>query len=192
MMIIRVRAKTYGEGHRELRVSDDGLTIVCDCGGFLSGFCSHIDAVLLAGEREMVLEDDHAVADQAMALVSGRLAAPDDWKASWRGNMRWRGLSRSGALRQRVRHSGKPLVCFTGGKDRAGWTSEAQASGWDTIDNPSRFVDVLVAADATGGSRKLAAARQNGTAIVSYEEWRVLMTDGVLPSASTLDQQSHL
>jgi hypothetical protein len=183
MIIIRVRAKTYGDGHRELRVSNDGLTVDCNCGGFLSGFCSHIDAVLLAGEREMVFEDDNAFADQATALVSGKLEAPDDWKASWRGNMRWRGLSRSGARRQRVRQSGKPLVCFTGGKDRAGWTSEAQARGWDTIDTPSRFIDVLVAGDPTANSRKLSAARQNGTAIVTYDEWCVLMTDGVLPSS---------
>ncbi len=182
-MIIRVRAKTRGDGHRQLSVSDDGLTVECDCGGFTSGrFCSHIDAVLLAGEREMVLEEDQGLADQAMALTQERIIVPENWKASWRGNMPWRGLSRSGARRQRARESGKPLVCFTGGKNRAGWTSDAQASGWDTIDSPSRFIDVLVAADPTSSSRKLAAARQNGTAIVTYEEWAVLITDGVLPS----------
>jgi hypothetical protein len=184
-MIIRVRAKTREDGHRQLNVSEDGLTVVCDCGGFASGlFCSHIDAVLLAGEREMVLEEDHGLADQAMVLTQERIVVPENWKASWRENMPWRGLSRSGARRQRACESGKPLVCFTGGKNRAGWTSDAQASGWDTIDSPSRFIDVLVAADPTAKSRKLVAARLNGTAIVTYEEWAVLITDGVLPSVS--------
>ena len=181
-MIIRVRAKTRGGEHRRLSVSDDGSKVECDCGGFQSGlFCSHIDAVLLAGEREMVLEDDHGIASQAMALVQGRVVAPDNWKASWRGNMLWRGLSRSGGRRQRQRENGKPLVCFTGGKNRADWLSKARTSGWETIDSPSPFTDVLVAADPTSDSRKLRSARQNATPIVTYEEWGDLMTDGVFP-----------
>ena len=187
-MIIRVRAKTRGDGHRQLSVSDDGLTVVCDCGGFTSGqFCSHIDAVLLAGERDMVLEDDHGFADQAMALTKELIVVPENWKASWRSNMPWRGLSQKGARRQRVRGSGKPLVCFTGGKNRADWTHAARVNGWETIDSPSRFTDVLVAADPVGASRKLIAARQNGTAIVTYEQWQVLTLDGVLPAAKILD-----
>jgi hypothetical protein len=178
-MIIRVRAKTHGGELRQLNISDDGVTVVCDCFGFTDGFCSHIDAVLLAGEREMVVEDDHELADQAMMILIGRIVAPDGWKASWRSNLRWRGLSKSGARRQRSRDNGK---CFTGGKNRTEWMTSAQQGGWETIDSPSRFTDVLVAADPTGVSRKLVYARQHGTPIVSYDEWRVLMTDGVLPS----------
>jgi NAD-dependent DNA ligase len=81
------------------------------------------------------------------------------------------------------RRSGRPLVCFTGtlrGKTRKQWLDEAVANGWDTTDEPSRFTDVLVAADPEGKSAKLKAARTFSTAIVSAEEWQEVMFDGVL------------
>ncbi len=59
--------------------------------------------------------------------------------------------------------------------------AEARANGWDTINSPSQYTDVLVAADPDAKSAKLLAARGFGTPIVSSEDWTLLMQDGVLP-----------
>lgn len=184
-MIIRVRAKTEGGEHRQIMVDDEGLTVKCDCGGFQNGFCAHIDAVLVAGERGMVVDEDYAIADTAMILMAKVIVTPDNWKASWRNNRSWRGLARTGARRAKIRAAGKPIVCFTGGKNagrnRDAWMADAQSNGWETINSASRSTDVLVADDVYGSSGKLKAARQHGTMVVTYEDWHELMTDGVLP-----------
>lgn len=138
----------------------------------------------------MVIEDDHAVADQAMTLIAVSIETPATWKASWRQNLRWRGLSREGAAPQPRRQvlDNKSIVCFTGGKtsgkNRAGWLAEAVANGWETIDSASPSTDVMVADDVFGTSGKLKAARKNGTVVVSYDEWHMVMSDGVLPPGS--------
>jgi hypothetical protein len=181
---IRVRAKTDPEQFRVIAVSDDGSSIVCDCDGFSDGICSHIDAVLVAHERAMVHPDDLQFIDSAAAIVGTRIVIPRDWKGSWRKNLRWRGLSGRGNVTRRVRDHSKPLVCFTGTLDRprAELIAEAEHGGWETVNSPSPFTDVLVAADPLGNSSKLKAARKHGTPIVTREEWSILMTDGVLPS----------
>lgn len=181
---IRVKAKTDPEAFRVITVGDDGSSIVCDCDGFIGGICSHIDAALVAQERAMVHPDDWRSADRAAALVGTRIVVPTDWKGSWRKNLRWRGLSSRGSVTRRVRDHSKPLVCFTGTLDRARaeLIAEAENAGWETINSPSPYTDVLVAADPLGNSNKLKAAREHGTPIVSCEEWSTLMTDGVLPS----------
>jgi hypothetical protein len=180
---IRVLAKTVASEHRTVIVTRDGGAVSCDCDGFGGVICSHVDAVLIAEERAMVHPEDRELADVATALVRGRIVVPDTWRAAWRKNLRWRGLSSRGSVR-RVRDGSKPLVCFTGTLDRprAELIAQAQAAGWETIDSPSPFTDVLVAADPLGASRKLKAARTNRTPIVTCEEWSELMHDGELPS----------
>lgn len=163
---------------------DDAGRASCDCPGFARGrFCRHIDAVLVCREWAMVPEADRAAAEQAMCATECKITAPAAWKATWRKDWAWRGLS---ATRAPVnpRRSGKPLVCFTGklpGKKRSEWIAEARAAGWDTTDEPSPFIDVLVASDPDAGTAKLKKARKNRTAVVSAEEWADIMLDGVLP-----------
>lgn len=180
---IRVAAKTAAGEYRTIAISDDGSKIECDCKGFGVNFCAHIDAVLVAQERAMVHKDDLAQADQAMALIAADIVAPDGWKDAWRKNLRWRGLSGRIATR-RVRDASKPLVCFTGnpGRPRAELKAEAELAGWETIDSPSPYTDVLVVADPLATTGKLKAARKNGTPIVTLEEWSLLMTDGAYPT----------
>lgn len=185
-MIVRVKAKTQGGVFRQISISDDGSSVACDCQGYSAGFCAHIDAVLVAGERAMVIEDDHPIADLAMTLVAKTIATPENWKAAWRNNRAWRGLSRSGTRRAVQRRDGKSIVCFTGGKaearNRTEFRAEAEANGWATINSASRSTDVLVADDVYARSGKLKAARAYGTLIVSYGDWQNLMTDGVIPA----------
>jgi len=180
---IRVIAKTAAAQPRTIVVSDDGGSVSCDCAGFGGDFCSHIDAVLVAQERAMVVADDIDLARRAIEVIAGRLCPPESWMGAWRKNLRWRGLTGEGRSR-RVRDQAKPLVCFTGTLDqpRSKLIEEARTYGWETIDVPSPFIDVLVAADPQGSSGKLKTARKNGTPIITREEWSVLMTDGVFPA----------
>lgn len=185
MLCIRVSAKTSADDFRTVSVALDGSAISCDCEGFSGGFCSNIDAVLVAGERAMVHVEDLDFADQAMALVAGRIAIPETWRGSWRRELKWRGLSREGSRsRQYERADGRPRVCFTGAMvgTREEMKAQARENGWETVGAVSKLTDVLVAADPTANSSKLVKARANGTAIVTPEEWKLLMTDGVLPS----------
>lgn len=156
----------------------------CDCNGFARGrFCRHIDAVLVCREMAMVPRSDHAEAEKAIRLARGKIAVPSTWKATWRSDWAWRGLSAERAPIN-PRRSGKPLVSFTGtlpGKKRSEWIKEARAAGWDTTDEPSPFTDVLVARDPDADTAKLMKARDNRTVIISAEEWAEVMVDGVLP-----------
>lgn len=184
---IRVKASHDPEHFLHITVSDDGKKVGCDCEGFtiwVGGMCRHVDAVLIANERAMVHPDDLEIADRAWKLVAGKISVPENWKASWRRDLRWRGLSGGPKRVANPRNTGKPLVCFTGtlpGKTRAEWIAEAAAHGWDTTDGPSRFTDVLVAADPHGTSSKLKKAREFRTPIVTAEEWEAVIADGVLP-----------
>ena len=150
--------------------------------------CSHIDATLVAGERGMVHIDDKTLADALAEYMISIPALPATWKANWRKNLLWRGLSRIGPRPgtyhpPKDRSTGRPVVCFTGKLDRprAVILAEAEDNGWETIDTPSKITDVLVAANPMGSSAKLAAARTNGTPIVTPEEWAALMADGEIP-----------
>lgn len=178
----RVFSRTHESGFRTVHVRPEGVE--CDCPGFaIAGLCRHIDAVLLEGERAMVPVEDRALADGAAKLVAHLIVVPPEWKATWRRDYAWRGLTRT---RPPVnpRTEGKPLVCFTGkfpGKDRKGWLAEAEQHGWATTDEPSRFTDVLVVGQLPKDSRKVMAARKHGTVIVMAEEWAEIMLDGVLP-----------
>ena len=190
MIQIRVSAKTAADELRHISVAEDGSSFTCDCGGFDGVICSHIDAVLVAGERAMVHPDDRATADRAMALVDGRITVPETWKGTWRKNPGWRGLSGRGRIysghEPSTRDASKPLVCFTGkfpDGNREEMLAEARALGWETVDSPSRYTDVLVAGKTPATSAKLKSARQFNTPVVTLEEWRDLIRDGALPPA---------
>lgn len=184
-MKIRVQSKSAAEEYRLISVSPDGARVLCDCDGFDGTICSHIDAALIAQERAMVHPDDRTTAEKAINAIAGRLTIPTDWKGSWRKNLRWRGLSSRGPINRKIRDESKPLVCFTGKlhRERADLITEAEASGWETIDSPSPYTSVLVAADPSGTSSKLVKARKNGTPIITGEEWAMLIEDGVVPPA---------
>ena len=182
MITVRVAAKTLDGDFRNLSISENGDAVECDCAGFDGDICSHIDAVLVANERAMVPEEDWEKADRAVALTLGKIKIPSHWQGAWRKNLRWRGLASKGSTR-RVRDASKPMVCFTGTLDRprADLIREAHESGWETIDSPSPHIDVLVAANPSGNSAKLAAARKHGIPIITCDEWATLMSDGALP-----------
>lgn len=180
----RVMAKTMHGAWRTVTVSDDGLKIECDCSGFDGEICSHIDAVLIAGERAMVMPDDLEAARRCASLVRGRIEVPHHWRGSWRRELGWRGISREDrGKRVYVRNSAKPLVCFTGkfpGANRDEMLAQAKVNGWDVVNSPSAHLDVLVAADPMGRSAKLDKAREFAIPIVSPEEWAAVMEDGDL------------
>lgn len=181
---IRVRAKTGSETYRLLTLSPDCSAVECDCGGFDGTICSHIDACLIAGERYMVHFEDHAQADAVMNLVAPWIRIPDHWAGSWRRNLSWRGLSAPRPRRGAPRDDSRPRVTFTGsfpGKSRSAMTLEAESHGWLVLGAPSPHLDVLVTQDPTSDSRKLVAARKNGTPIVNSDEWAEVMVLGVLP-----------
>lgn len=181
----RVKAKTGLEAWRIVTVSGEGDVIHCDCAGFDGLICSHIDAVLVAGERAMVASDDLEAADKAAMLTAGKIVLPETWRGSWRRKLDWRGISHvERRKRSYVRDSSKPLVCFTGncGRPRTDLTSEAKANGWEVVNRPSAHLDVLVAADPTGKSAKLQVARTHAIPIVDIEIWASLMLDGEIPT----------
>lgn len=180
---VRVGSKRAPGTFHIVTVLADGSGAVCDCDGFDGLICSHIDAVLIAGERAMVPLEDHALANLASAAVEGRIAPPSTWQGSWRRDLAWRCLS-SRAPRRRLGQSGKPVVCFTGSmpRPRKELVVEADGAGWETVDSPSPVISVLVAADANGKSVKLAYARKNGIPIVALDDWPAVLADGVLPS----------
>lgn len=181
---IRVKAKTEFGGWRTIKIVDD-VDVSCDCDGFKSGICSHIDAVLVAGEQAMVHPDDLDIAQREAELLAGLITVPKTWRGTWRRELAWRGISRSGLSRRRyIRQSDRPLVAFTGCKNRAAMLVQAKANGWDVTDEPSSYLDVLVAANPTGSSAKLRKARDASIPVVSPDEWEALMTDGVLPDRS--------
>lgn len=171
---VRVVAKTGKDQIRTIQAPADGSSVHCDCEGFDGAFCSHIDAVLCAGERAMVLKEDHEAADILGDLVRGGIQPPPGWKASWRRNMRWRGLST-----RKQRDLLKPIVCFTGKlmRARSDLLREAEERGWETINSPSSKTTVLVAEDPMGKSAKLRAARDNGTPILTSDDWESLLLE---------------
>lgn len=180
---IRVASQSEPKKYRTITVSSDGNSVFCDCDGFdaANTICSHIDAILLAGEREMVFPDDRLVADDAMKVVAGKIHPPSSWKGSWRKNWRWRGLSVR--TRRTIDPSGKPVVCFTGKMDRQRkeLISEAKENGWEAVDSPHKHITLLVAQDPHGKSDKLTHARKDAIPIISLDDWPEAMLHGLLP-----------
>lgn len=175
---IRVSAKTE-PAWRTLMVPSRAGSITCDCGGFDGHICSHIDAVLLCGESFMVHPEDRHLVQAAVEVARGRIDVPETWRGSWKRDHAWRGLDP--APRSPIQRSGnRPLVCFTGTlpMSRAKMIAQAKAHGWDVVDSPSRFTDVLVTGSPNSRSAKMQAARDHGTPIISAQAWEGVMETG--------------
>ena len=165
----------------QIVVSDQ--LIRCDCGGS-EIWCSHIEATLVEGERAMVRSEHWRSADQAMKIAVGRLQAPPGWKASWRKLLKWRGISSGRVFTpSTVGQSGLPVVCFTGTmpSPRKQLAAQAEAFGWEVVDNPHSRTAVLVAADLAGTSNKLQFARKHAIPILTLDEWDAMRLDGIFP-----------
>lgn len=184
MLSFTCRAKTQGQ-IRTITVFPAQCTAICDCDGFDGEICSHIDATLIAGERFMVPEEDRGIADQAMQVVSGYLSVPHYWRASWRRNRVWRGLSKPRRSSEDMRkqfgddYYSRPKMCFTGSgpRRRNDLAAEAREQGWQVVNKPQKGIQLVVAEDPSGNSQKLKLAKQNAIPILSYEEWEDITVD---------------
>lgn len=178
---IRVAAKTELDAWRVVKIV--GKSINCDCAGFRDGICSHIDAVIVSGETAMVHPDDRDIARECSQQLRSLVEVPKAWKASWRRETKWRGLQVQPApKRTHVRISDRPLVAFTGCKNRKAMIEEAKANGWDVTDEPSAHLDVLVAANPSANTNKIKAARISNVPIIHENDWSEVMVTGVIPN----------
>lgn len=181
---IRVEAKT-DMSYRMLTVDLRGPTWSCDCSTFeIDRFCSHVDAALVVGAREMVHASDHWAADRCTEALKNIITVPDTWKRSWQRRPQWRrpeyrpdAPTRAAPIKQDMT---KPAVCFTGQFDqsRSQMADEAQANGWVVFSSAAAGVSVLVTSDLKSSSNKIKAARQKGIRIVDYSQWQTIMITG--------------
>jgi NAD-dependent DNA ligase len=56
--------------------------------------------------------------------------------------------------------------------------AQAKDHGWDVVNSPSRFPDVLVSGNLKSKSAKIKAAEECGTKIISAEQWEEIMLTG--------------
>jgi hypothetical protein len=162
-------------------VSLPSLRVRCDCPGFNDiGFCSHIDATLVAGERAMISEENRTVASELVQCLDGSIVVPPGWKSNWRRNLIWRGFGFRASVRRGISPSEMPVVCFTGKfpEPRKALVQRAERMGWEAIDRAHSKIDVLVAENAAWETNKLRFARECGISVLSYEEWMMLTPDG--------------
>ena len=172
MLEIRCLAKTEPGVYRHMLVNDKGV-VLCDCGG--SMFCSHIDAVIVAGEIAMVHPLDMDAARKAHELFADLHHAPPSWSASWRKNLRWRGFEVQDRSGWRQLDRTRPVVCFTGkatdGRERKYYKAEAEAAGWTVADKANIHTQLLVTDDVNSTSRKAKLARRDNVPMASYDDW---------------------
>lgn len=192
---VRVKAKTEPDTWRTLTYISRTDCLSCSCGAELwlgakygNTFCSHIDAVCRHGETAMVHPDDVQDARALAELIGPRIDVPPDWRASWQNNRSWRNVelerpSSGGAQFHRDRDPAKLVVAFTGKflKSRDEMRREAEEAGWETINTPSRTTDILVVGGSVRWTAKLVAARENGTEIITAEQWEIARVTGELP-----------
>ena len=172
MLEIRCLAKTEPGVYRRMLVDDQGR-VFCECQN--GGFCSHIDAVIVAGEIAMVHPSDIDAARRAHELFSDLHVAPMGWSASWRQNRRWRGFEVQDRSGWRQLDQSRPVVCFTGkatdGRERKHYKTEAEGAGWTVADKANVHTQLLVTDDVNSTSRKAKLARRDNVPMVSYEDW---------------------
>lgn len=147
--------------------------VLCSCNG--TNWCSHIDATLLAGEREMVPFEDWDIADFAQRLASTWLQPPQDWKASWRDDKIWRGLAtrRLTKVEQAVQ-AGRPMICFIGSGSlgsRADYLEEARDLGWEPMTTIHPDVTLVVHGPRGLASRAGQKATELNLPCLSFDEW---------------------
>lgn len=146
---------------------------ICSCQGV--DWCSHIDAVLNAGERFMVPEADRPAADRAQRALRGILHAPEGWQASWRDDRVWRGLAppRNGDV-ERAKWDGRPTVCFIGSGpagNRAEYVDHAASLGWRIVENPAILTTLVVASPDSLGTKRGTAAIAFALPVITHEQW---------------------
>lgn len=179
---IRVQAKTE-DAFRIIRYDVYSNELSCSCCTDDYPFCSHIDAVLIAGERHMVHPEDRETADLLMRDIPP-IAIPPDWKGSWRRNKRWRGIPVIERTHQTkyadlldVGGGPAPVVVFTGQFDvsRNELVAEARLNGWQTAGTTRNDVKFVVASSDLFSSNKVNAARKKGIPVIGLAEWRSIM-----------------
>lgn len=149
---------------------------MCSCTG--TDWCSHIDATLVAGEREMVPFEEWDIADAAQHAMAGRIIPPRHWKAHWREDKIWRSLAtpRKTPMELAIA-AGKPTICFIGGGSlgtRSDYADEAADLGWAVIDTPSPLVTLVVADPRKINTRRGCLAVDMDLPLLSYEDWHEL------------------
>ncbi|MBS7671551.1 hypothetical protein [Croceicoccus gelatinilyticus] len=165
---------TYDDFHY-IEVPDAGY-ITCSCQGV--DWCSHIEATLVFGERAMVPEEDHPIANRAMVKAKGRLERPKHWKADWLSKRRWRGLPVKEPKAIAMLKSGVPVVSFEGrGRKRQEAKDLATEHGWRDVSIPTRGVLVHVS-DAMHGDPRLEKAKELGIMTVTYAQWPMIASIG--------------
>lgn len=171
--------------HHYISVPLDG-NVECSCNGV--GWCSHIDATLVAGERHMVPPDDWRAANLATVIARGRIGPTEDWKATWRENRRWRGLPtvRSAAALRALQHR-KPLVAFAGkGARRTNLEYMSTEHGWEVTGTLVEGCAYLVVPDAEAQGGSVDTAMRRGVPVVTYDDWEAISADTCLILASAM------
>lgn len=157
--------------YHTISVPDRGW-IQCSCTG--DSWCSHIDATLVAGERHMVPSSDWTAANIAQELARGRLRMPDEWRATWRSNRRWRGLPtvRSKAALRALSH-GRPLIALGGrGDERREMESISKDDGWEVTRDVVEGCAFLIIPDTGDDGARTATADRRGVPVLTYGQWR--------------------
>lgn len=96
---LRVRFKNTACEYRIVLLDSESSNVRCNCNDFDGVVFGHIDAVFISREDAMVAEDDSEYLPTARIAMQDKIAVPDTWRASWRRDFRWRGLSRAGERR---------------------------------------------------------------------------------------------
>lgn len=187
-LVFFCKSKSYAPPHA-IMFDSKTKQVACDCPYFQhTGFCSHIDATLIAGERAMIEEEeDRQIADEIMKKMKGRIKTPPDWKASWREDLEWRGLRATEVSVKTVWYrNGKavPSVCFTGSdpknpkKPRSAYLEEAEAKGFHACRKFNKSIDIVVAPSPLINTNKANGAAELNIPVLSYDDWAVLTSDG--------------
>lgn len=186
MFHIRCLSKTEPGVYRQIYVDKQGRAL-CECNG--GSFCSHIDAIIVAGEIAMVHPSDVSAARRVHELFSHLYEAPLGWAASWRKNLKWRGFEVQDRSGWRQLERSKPVVCFTGkaadGRERKHYKAEAEAAGWTVADKANIHTQLLVTDDVNSNSNKAKLARKNNVPMISYDQWPEFKNN--LPSPKSIE-----
>lgn len=151
----------------------ENSTVLCSCQG--TDWCSHIDATLIHGEREMVPFEEWDIVDQAQALIGNAIRAPKGWKAHWRHDKRWRGQPTRKSAVQKAISAQKPTICFIGRGpmgSRRDYIEDATHFGWQPVEHPTRLVTLVVTDHLTADTRKAQIAESLNLPRISFETWQ--------------------
>ncbi len=165
-LVFRCRSMSFDNEYHFIEVPEQGH-VICSCRG--ESWCSHIEATLIAGERAMVPDRDRMIADKAQVIAKGRIGPPEDWKADWRKNRKWRGLPVFQSKAMKLLTKGTPVVSIQGRGIKRKLSEEIAAENdWEIVPSPVRGVLVHVSADDDKSAQR---ARDLGIPISSHEEW---------------------